>query len=74
MLQLIISLISFGARLLAIITRNHQRNQLRNEIENEHQAKQFETSRRAAEVRRAQRDFDRNNPDKRMQDDGYRRD
>jgi len=67
-------LLSLVNKLLAQFGKWSLRRQHRNEFQNEQIAQQVEIARRAEKVRRAVRRFDAEHPDRRLQDDGYRRD
>ena len=74
MINLIWSLLSVANKLLRMFQNWNIRRQVRRSYHNEQLAKQLQKSRRAIAARRAvRRTFDEQS-DKRMQDDGYRRD
>ncbi len=74
MIKLIWSLISVANKLLRMFQNWNIRKQARRSYHNEQIAKQLEKSRRATKARRDVRRRADEHPDKRMQDDGYRRD
>ena len=73
-IKLIWSLLSVANKLLRMFQNWNIRKQVRRSYHNEQIAKQLEKSRRAMQARRAVRRRADQQPDKRLQDDGYRRD
>ena len=74
MIKLIWSFLSAANKLLRIFQIWNIRKLARRSYHNEQIAKQLNKSRRANKARRAARRRADEQPDKRMQDDGYRRD
>ncbi len=74
MIKLIWSLLSVTNKLLRMFQNWNIRKQARRSYHNEQVAKQLEKSRRANKARRDARRRSAEQPDKWMQDDGYRRD
>ncbi len=74
MIKLIWSFLSVANNLLRMFQNWNVRRKARRSYHNEQIAKQLEKTRRANKARRDVRSRSNEQPDKRMQDDGYRRD
>lgn len=74
MIKIIWSFLSVSNKLLQIFQKWNTRTQVRRTYHNEKIAKQLEKLRRAVKVRRDIRNRAGKHPNKRMQNDGYRRD
>ncbi len=73
-LRLVMSLIALANKLAGAIRDTVLRKRIWKEYRNEQIAKETEKVRRARKARIARRSTDRGNPDRRLQNDGFRRD
>ncbi len=73
-IKLLWLVLSLANKMLALFGSWRLRRQYRKEFQNEQIVKQMENTRRAQKVRRAVRRSGAERPDRRLQDDGFRRD